>query len=71
MGHDLDAVVCGVGTGGTITGLSHFFARTAPHVEMVLADPAGSILADYVKTGKLGRASAAGRLRASAGIRFR
>ena len=54
MGHDLDAVVCGVGTGGTITGLSHFFARTAPHVEMVLADPAGSILAEYVKTGKLG-----------------
>ena len=54
MGHDLDTVVCGVGTGGTITGLSHFFARTAPHVEMVLADPAGSILAGYVKTGTLG-----------------
>ena len=54
MGHDLDAVVCGVGTGGTITGLSHFFARTAPHVEIVLADPAGSILAGYVKTGQLG-----------------
>jgi cystathionine beta-synthase len=54
MGHDLDTVVCGVGTGGTITGLSHFFARAAPHVEMVLADPAGSILAGYVQTGKLG-----------------
>src|SRR5215472_2555977 len=35
----LDAVVCGVGTGGTLAGLSHFFARTAPRVEMVLADP--------------------------------
>jgi cystathionine beta-synthase len=54
MNHNLDAVICGVGTGGTITGLSHFFARTAPHVEMVLADPAGSILAGYVKTGQLG-----------------
>jgi cystathionine beta-synthase len=54
MNHDLDAVICGVGTGGTITGLSHFFARTAPHVELVLADPAGSILAGYVKTGELG-----------------
>src|SRR5580700_7969468 len=54
MGHDLDAVVCGVGTGGTITGLSHFFARAAPHVEIVLADPAGSIFAGYVKTGQLG-----------------
>ena len=54
MNHDVDAVVCGVGTGGTITGLSQFFARVAPHVEMVLADPAGSIFADYVKTGNLG-----------------
>ena len=54
MEHKLDAVVCGVGTGGTITGLSRYFARTAPDVEMVLADPAGSALADYVRTGKVG-----------------
>lgn len=52
MRHDLDAVVCGVGTGGTLTGLSRFFARAAPHVEMVLADPVGSILAPLVQTGK-------------------
>ncbi len=48
MAHRLDAVVCGVGSGGTITGLSRFFQRVAPHVEMVLADPVGSILADVV-----------------------
>jgi cystathionine beta-synthase len=53
MQHDLDAVVAGVGTGGTITGLARFFARVAPQAEMVLADPEGSILAEYVKTGKL------------------
>jgi cystathionine beta-synthase len=52
----LDAVVCGVGSGGTIAGLSRYFARTAPHVDIVLADPAGSILADYIKTGKVGQA---------------
>jgi cystathionine beta-synthase len=52
----LDAVVCGVGTGGTMTGLSRYFRRVAPHVKMVLADPAGSILAGYVKTGKVGEA---------------
>ena len=52
----LDAVVCGVGSGGTITGLTRYFRRHAPHVAMVLADPAGSILADYVKTGRLGEA---------------
>src|ERR1700756_991991 len=37
--HKLDAVVCGVGTGGTMTGIGRFFARTAPHVEVILADP--------------------------------
>ncbi|HVR03322.1 MAG TPA: cysteine synthase family protein, partial [Polyangia bacterium] len=52
----LDAVVCGVGSGGTITGLSHYFARVAPDVEIVLADPAGSILAEFVATGKVGQA---------------
>jgi cystathionine beta-synthase len=51
--HRLDAVVCGVGTGGTLTGLSHFFAQTAPGVEMVLADPGGSILANYARTGEV------------------
>jgi cystathionine beta-synthase len=56
MNERVDAVVCGVGSGGTITGLSRYFARTSPDVEMVLADPAGSILADYVKTGKIGTA---------------
>jgi cystathionine beta-synthase len=56
MGHHLDAVVCGVGSGGTITGLSRFFARVQPHLEMVLADPAGSILVDFVKTGNVGTA---------------
>jgi cystathionine beta-synthase len=56
MGHHLDAVVCGVGSGGTITGLSRFFGRVQPNLEMVLADPAGSILVDYVKTGNIGTA---------------
>ena len=56
MDQRLDAVVCGVGSGGTITGLSRYFARVAPEVDIVLADPAGSVLAEYVKTGKLGKA---------------
>ncbi|MGF1610446.1 MAG: pyridoxal-phosphate dependent enzyme [Kiloniellales bacterium] len=53
MEHDLDAVVCGVGSGGTINGLGRYFRKVAPEVEMVLADPRGSVLAAYVKTGKL------------------
>jgi len=56
MDGKLDAVVCGVGSSGTLTGLTRYFRKTAPRVAMVLADPAGSILADYVKTGKIGEA---------------
>ena len=51
MDGDVDAVVCGVGSAGTITGLSHYFAEASPKTQMVLADPEGSILADYVNTG--------------------
>jgi cystathionine beta-synthase len=54
MGHDLDAVVCGVGSGGTLTGIGRFFRRIAPGVEMILADPVGSVLAPYVRTGCFG-----------------
>jgi len=54
--HKLDAVVCGVGSGGTITGLSRYFASVAPDVEIVLADPEGSVLAEYIRTKKIGTA---------------
>jgi len=53
MEQQLDAVVCGVGTGGTLTGLGRFFASVAPQVAMVLADPKGSVLAPYIHTGQL------------------
>ncbi|MCO5157460.1 MAG: pyridoxal-phosphate dependent enzyme [Aquamicrobium sp.] len=50
---DVDAVVVGVGSGGTLTGLGRFFAAASPKTEMILADPAGSVLAAYIKTGEL------------------
>ena len=55
MRHDVDAIVCGVGSGGTLTGLGRFFNRVKPRrgIEMVLADPTGSVLYEYVKSGKL------------------
>src|SRR5919198_1551968 len=55
MRHDVDAIVVGVGSGGTLTGLGRFFNRVKPRrgVEMVLADPTGSVLYEWVKTGKL------------------
>lgn len=56
MEHKVDAVVCGVGSGGTVTGLSRYFARVSPETEFILADPAGSVLAGYVKDRTLGKA---------------
>ena len=58
MRHDVDAIVVGVGSGGTLTGLGRFFNRVKPRrgIEMVLADPAGSILYEYVREGKFGEA---------------
>ena len=49
MDGDVDAVICGVGSGGTLTGLSRFLARVSPKTEFVLADPEGSILLDVVE----------------------
>ena len=56
MEQRIDAIVCGVGTGGTLTGIGRFMQRIAPHVQMVLADPKGSVLADVVNTGTHGEA---------------
>ncbi|MGA0265785.1 MAG: pyridoxal-phosphate dependent enzyme [Lysobacterales bacterium] len=53
MGGELDALVVGVGSSGTITGLSRYFADAAPDMELILADPEGSILTEYINEGHL------------------
>jgi cystathionine beta-synthase len=53
MEGDMDAIVFGCGSSGTMTGLSRFFAQVAPHVELILADPVGSILTQYINEGVL------------------
>ena len=52
-GHDVDAIVVGVGSSGTLTGLTRYFRRVAPQLEFVLADPQGSILTEYIETGRV------------------
>jgi cystathionine beta-synthase len=56
MGQDVDAVVVGVGSGGTLTGIGRFMRAHSPKTEMVLADPVGSVLKGYVETGVVGEA---------------
>lgn len=52
MNGEVDTIVVGVGSGGTLRGLTNYFKTKLEPPEFVLADPKGSILADYVTTGK-------------------
>ncbi|UYK84323.1 pyridoxal-phosphate dependent enzyme [Xanthomonas sacchari] len=53
----LDAIVFGCGSSGTMTGLSRAFAAASPHTELVLADPVGSILTEYIEQGTVSEKS--------------
>lgn len=56
MGHDVDAIVVGVGSSGTLTGLTRYFRGVQPALAFVLADPVGSVLAEYTRSGVVGAA---------------
>jgi cystathionine beta-synthase len=51
MDGDIDAFVSGVGSGGTVSGVGRYLKERNPAVQMVLADPEGSILAPKVNDG--------------------
>ncbi len=53
MEGDVDALVAGVGSGGTVTGCGRFLRERNPEIEIVLADPQGSVLAPLVNEGKM------------------
>ncbi len=57
MDGKLDAIVFGCGSSGTMTGLSRAFAAASPHTELVLADPVGSILTEYIEHGTVSEKS--------------
>jgi len=49
----VDAFVCATGTGGTLAGVARYLKERKQGVRIVLADPMGSALYQYVKTGEL------------------
>lgn len=53
MEGDVDAIVLGVGSSGTVSGFSKFFRENSPTTELIIADPVGSILAEYINEGNL------------------
>ena len=54
MDGKLDAIVLGVGSSGTVTGIGKYLQEHAPQVDMILADPVGSVLTNYINKGELG-----------------
>jgi cysteine synthase A len=52
-GGRIDAFTCSCGTGGTLAGVARTLKAKRPEVRVVLADPMGSALYSWVKTGEL------------------
>ena len=50
---EIDAFTCATGTGGTLAGVARYLKSQKPDVRVVLADPQGSALYNWVKTGEL------------------
>jgi len=54
MNGKLDAIVLGVGSSGTVSGIGKYLSEHAPEVEMILADPVGSVLTNWINKGEMG-----------------
>ncbi|HXV63701.1 MAG TPA: cystathionine beta-synthase [Vicinamibacteria bacterium] len=55
-GGKVDALVVGLGTGGTISGTGRYLKEKNPDIKVIGADPVGSLYYEYFKTGNLGAA---------------
>ncbi|CAB3989856.1 cysteine synthase 1-like [Paramuricea clavata] len=51
----VDAITFSTGTGGTLAGSGMFLKTKNPGVKVIIADPPGSVLYEYFKSGKLER----------------
>jgi cystathionine beta-synthase len=53
MDGKVDAIVAGIGTGGTVSGIGRYFKEKKAPTRIVAVDPKGSILAHYARTREL------------------
>jgi cysteine synthase len=66
-GGRIDAFVAATGTGGTLAGVCEFLKARSPGVRCVLADPPGSSLYEYFRSGTL-KATGGGSITEGIGI---
>jgi cystathionine beta-synthase len=51
----LDYLVLGIGTGGTVTGISRYIKERNPYFKVIGVDPKGSVYFDLFYKGKMGK----------------
>lgn len=49
----IDCLVAGIGTGGTLSGAGRFLKEKNRNIQIIAVDPIGSVFYHYFKTGKL------------------
>jgi cystathionine beta-synthase len=54
MGGQIDYLVAGIGTGGTICGVARYLKERDPQIRVIAVDPEGSVFYDHFHSGKHG-----------------
>jgi len=53
MDGNIDVLVAGIGTGGTISGVGRYLKEKNPDIKIIGVDPEGSVFYNYFKEGKI------------------